>query len=472
MELKNIVEICVAIDIAILGIAYPIIIDKISNIGHKFSSNYLANAFENEFPQTKFLGRLPGRSRRITIFEWVLFFTIGSFILLILNLKPLFWEDVYVMQNSAKLLVLLLTFVLVIIFIIWLDKVSLYNGKSTRILTYIISKYKDFDEPDEDEYYFKIINELAIFAIKTQDKGLEETLLTFYTEEFNNTRANFLIPREDDRPEGFENFRVDFNHEFHQGIREIIREVSKGKNDDLRSLEHFAVSGVWFMGHGVFETPISQETYKELWRNVVLISTNAGFVRQYWGTAHQYYDFGLKRVYGNNYDFESRTYDNQSQIDIRDSERKRFFEFHLAMGGLLVYQKNYDALKTLLTYTQRQPPNYVLLPQYTTEIFAWFSSFKDEFGRGYYPIDLAYPFPGLDNLGNRRQVTYYICQYIALLFLRQMKLHLEQNNRHDLEQPTLPTAEVLELLKWQESVGYFRFCLKKVLKNKELLNTL
>lgn len=59
MDLKYIVEICVGIDIAILGIAYPIIIDKISNIGQKFSSNYLANAFEDEFPQRKLFGRLP-----------------------------------------------------------------------------------------------------------------------------------------------------------------------------------------------------------------------------------------------------------------------------------------------------------------------------------------------------------------------------------------------------------------------------
>lgn len=92
----------------ILGIAYPIIMDKISNIGHKFSSNYLANAFENEFSQTKFLGIFPGRSRRITIFEWILFFTIGSFIFLILDLEPLFWKDKWMMQNSAKLLTLFL----------------------------------------------------------------------------------------------------------------------------------------------------------------------------------------------------------------------------------------------------------------------------------------------------------------------------------------------------------------------------
>ncbi|ARV12291.1 hypothetical protein BTO09_07995 [Gilvibacter sp. SZ-19] len=172
MEFKYIIEICVAIDIAILGIAYPIIVDKISNIGYKFSSNYLANAFESEFPQTKFLGILPGRSRRITVFEWVLFLTIGSFIFLILDLEPLFWKGNWWMQNSARILVLLSTIALVVIFIIWLDKVSLYNGKSTRLLTYVISKYRKLKKDEDDKFYFKIINELAIFAIRTQDKGM------------------------------------------------------------------------------------------------------------------------------------------------------------------------------------------------------------------------------------------------------------------------------------------------------------
>lgn len=472
MELKYIIEICIAIDIAILGIAYPIIVDKISNIGHKFSSNYLANAFENEFPQTKFLGIFPGRSRRITIFEWILFFTIGSFIFLILHLEPLFWKDKWMMQNSAKLLTLFLTVVLVVIFIIWLDKVSLYNGKSTRLLTYIISEYRKLKKEEDDRFYFKIINELAIFAIRTQDKGLEETLITFYTEEFNNYRANFIRPREQEKPDGFENFKVEFNHEFHNGIREIIREVAKGRNEDLQSLEYFVVSGVWLMGQGIFETPISNDTYKELWRNVTIISNNSKFVGNYWSTAHQYFSFGLQRVYGTNYNLQTHTYDNQSQIDKRDNERKRFFEFHLALGGLLIYQKNYQAIKNLFTYTQHQPPKYVLLPNNMTEIFTWFSSFKDEFGRGYYPIDLSYPFPGLDNLGNRRRVTFYICQYLVLLFLRQFKLQEYNTNDNFTEQPTLPHNDVLELLRWQESTTYFRFCLKKVLKNKNLLKTI
>ena len=45
--MEYVIEICVAIDIAILSIAYPILIDKISNIGQKYNSEYLPNVFES-----------------------------------------------------------------------------------------------------------------------------------------------------------------------------------------------------------------------------------------------------------------------------------------------------------------------------------------------------------------------------------------------------------------------------------------
>ena len=72
MSLENIAEICIAIDTAILGIAYPIIIDKISNIGDKYSSDYLSNVFNSEFPQNEIkLG-----SKKVSTFQFMLYFTI------------------------------------------------------------------------------------------------------------------------------------------------------------------------------------------------------------------------------------------------------------------------------------------------------------------------------------------------------------------------------------------------------------
>ena len=49
MSLKYIVEICVGIDVAIFGIAYPIIITEINKIGDKYNSNYLSELFRLEW---------------------------------------------------------------------------------------------------------------------------------------------------------------------------------------------------------------------------------------------------------------------------------------------------------------------------------------------------------------------------------------------------------------------------------------
>ena len=87
MIVENIIEICVAIDIAILGIAYPIIIDKISNIGEKYSSQYISILFENEFPQLPIKFRLKKRSYQIAIFKLTLYLTLITFLFIIFNEK-------------------------------------------------------------------------------------------------------------------------------------------------------------------------------------------------------------------------------------------------------------------------------------------------------------------------------------------------------------------------------------------------
>lgn len=84
-EIDNIVSICVALDISIIGIAYPIIIDKISNIGSKYSSDYLSELFEKEFPQKK----IAIRGRKISYFILAIYSTVISFIPLIFSFEPL-----------------------------------------------------------------------------------------------------------------------------------------------------------------------------------------------------------------------------------------------------------------------------------------------------------------------------------------------------------------------------------------------
>lgn len=237
----------------------------------------------------------------------------------------------------------------------------------------------------------------------------------------------------------------------------------------LRAIEHRAVSGVWLLGEDFEDITISEETYSWLWRNIYTICDNPRLVKMFWANSSQYFDFRLQSVMAD-YNFEQGKIVNQEQINKRDEERKSFHEFHYALGGLLLYRKQYKTLNYLFEYSQSQPPKYVLLPETTTEIFYWFENFRNEF-KHRTPIDLRYYFPELDNLGNRRQVNYWICSYIAILFLRQYSLHQYYTYQNFTALPNLP-EDVLELSSWLDSVSYFERCLNNVLSNKELIKDL
>ena len=104
MSLKYIVEICVGIDVAIFGIAYPIIITEINKIGDKYNSNYLSELFRLEWISKE----IRFWSIQVSFFQLILLSTITSFLFLILNRKPLFGWDNIIINNSAELIILAL----------------------------------------------------------------------------------------------------------------------------------------------------------------------------------------------------------------------------------------------------------------------------------------------------------------------------------------------------------------------------
>ena len=194
MKIDNIIEICVAIDIAILGIAYPIIVDKISNIGDKYKSQYIPVIFDDEFPHNKIGITISKKRFEISIFKLILYVTLFSFLFLILKFPPPFdWDNMFI-NNSANIVVLILSTLLTVFFFIWLDKVILYNGKSTKILTRLIKQYNYKKISDKKkQYLLKAINEIAFYAIEQQDEHLQKTLLDFYYSVFA------IIRREHDK---------------------------------------------------------------------------------------------------------------------------------------------------------------------------------------------------------------------------------------------------------------------------------
>jgi hypothetical protein len=188
----------------------------------------------------------------------------------------------------------------------------------------------------------------------------------------------------------------------------------------------------------------------------------------FWANSSQYFNSRLKRIQPQ-YKRPAGTI-NQKEIDARDNERKSFLEFHFALGGLLLYRKQYDTIKYALEYSQSQPPSYILLPDTMSDIFFWFEHFSNDFKHDT-PIDRKYEFPELDNLGNSGQVPHWICCYLSVLFVRQYSLHQYYTYQDFTALPDLPD-NVVELGNWLDKVPYFQKCLETVTSNEHLISAL
>ena len=456
-EIDNTISICVALDIAIIGIAYPIIIDKISNIGSKYSSDYLSELFEKEFPQSKLGIKIFGK--RISYFILVIYLTVLSFLPLIFKFEPLYdWEKYWIVNNSANLLVFLTTTALMIFFFIWLEKVSIYNHKSTKLLNYLISKYNNSKEKEEN-YYLKTINEFAYYAIRNQDIHIQKTLVSFYFDEFSKLRK-----KHDNKTP------LIYPIDLYQLIYNVTSELVDSHKNKLRILENRAVSGIWILGEGFSSISISKESYSWLWKNINLIVEKTDLLKMYWESAHQHYDHKLRYIEGKEYNFETKKYINQKAIDKRIEERKEFIEFNYAFGGLLMFKENYYAIRFVFNHSTSLPPYYVLLPTHMTEIFEMLQNFSDDNSLSENNIEFKYPFSGLDDYWGQK-IRFWINSYLALLFIRQFYLRPFMTFHDFKGLPRLP-KKTSELNYWLRNIRIFENNIDKVKSNEQLMTTL
>ena len=450
--MNYIIEICVAIDIAILGIAYPILMDKISHIGGKYNSEYLQNVFDSEFPDNKAIYKL-------SYFQLILIGTLLSFCFKIFDIEVFScFKGVKLIENSADGLIFSLTICLTVTFLYWTSKIMLYQGKASELLKFLINKYLEEKEANQSKtYILKAINEFAIFAIEKQDTHLQESLVNFYSKQFQYFRQM------SDKNDG-----VEYPIDLYNVTNEIISASIANHNRKLKALEHRASSGKWLFGEGFETNKISNPTYMWLWRNLILSHTNKELVANYWSSASQFFNYTLSRPRPK---YHLNNIINQDEITETLRERKRFLQMNYAFGGLLFYQNEYKSLRYIITFSQSQPPSYPLLPQTMDEIFYWFDQFGNEFKLIDEPIEYKYYFPEIDNLGISSNVRHNICLYIALLFVRQFTqqtiyVYQDFKNFHNLN------IELLELYSYNDNLQYFKMCIEKILSNDDLLGTL
>lgn len=146
---------------------------------------------------------------------------------------------------------------------------------------------------------------------------------------------------------------------------------------------------------------LSEFKYRRLWYaiNQVVRNDDKNWMYRYWEFADQYYS--------NVFAYESSS-----------KEEKRFFEFHVAVGGLLTLNEKYEWIKHIASFTNCLPAKYFLIPSTFSEIFNWLQYFDDMVGSS---IDLDVKYHLYSQYeGVRAGANLYngIVRYLAMMMCR------------------------------------------------------
>jgi len=126
----NEVEIYATTIVAILGIAYPLVLQVISKLDDTYGSTRIIELFESEWVRRWF--------------PYQLYASLFSVFLWSLKLEPLypFKELGYIVDNSGTLLVICNTILLVVAFILLVNKLFVYSTTSS-IARYLMEKHNE-----------------------------------------------------------------------------------------------------------------------------------------------------------------------------------------------------------------------------------------------------------------------------------------------------------------------------------------
>lgn len=437
------ISICVSFIAAILGIAYPILLEVISRLDEKYSSQIIVDLFSKEI-ENKFF-TLSLRFSLVSLLVWVLKFPP---LIKIENLN-------YLIGNSSEYILIISTILLIISFFYFVKKVLIYYTP-TKYLPYLINRHDKKSEQNDYEF-FRAIADVLYFSIKNQNEKISKTISDFMYGAFKKIRNKN------------QNIEVIYPSVYYDLVYKTIEELAFQKNKRLTFLEHRTAGSIWLLGE-FGNTKVSENTYDWIWRNILLAIKydREDYIIYHWESAYQYVRQSLDYIYPN-YSNETFEIINQGEIDVRLSDKERFLEFHYALGGLLLYSKQYKCLQRAFNYTQSIPPQYELLPDTMDEVFGLYFNFIDPYEMKHPWISNRYPFPDLGGLNSDGIIKQWICKYIALLFIRQYSIVSHLITMKPLNFPKIPLTQG-ERRQWIDNLDHFISLVEDVLDNKELLN--
>lgn len=447
METFDIFSVIIGFVTALLGIAYPIIIQI--TIEDKYSSETILDLFEYNKWNLTF---------KYSLYTSITF--IGIYLLEIPRITDfkVDFTNTFI-ENLAFIILSFSTISLIYSFFRLMNVIKTFN-RTSSLRDYLIKK--DNEKTDDSSFiYFDALSDITYWAIQKQDTKIAKELSRYFYRVFYNYRSDNLEIQKDSG--------IIYPDRYYWLVYGIIQKIIGLEKNSLLTLENRTVSGIWLLGE-FQKSKISEKTYTWLWNNLSLIIENnkSNLSFQYWKTAHQYIQFNLDYI---PQDFEydetlkKHIINNKKEIKEREKERERFLEFHYALGGLILYKKDINLIKKIFNYTTSTPPSRPLLPMNMTEVFNKFFKFFDPYERHFTWISEKYSFPEMESVSDLRTINLLICKYIGVLYLRQFNINTYYTYQKPTEKPNIP-SEISEKRLWLENIKYFNNIVFELMEEK------
>lgn len=292
---------------ALMGMAYPLILQAIQRIDEMYNSSKLAAYFQKQWFSHLFSFLLLLSIPVSIVTPFLLYYFRGFSCMMVLSAVHAI--IVFALAISAFLLF----------------KYIMMTTNPSKFLKYLIYKLNGSHPPLTE-----------IFQIQKYASDREDDEL------FNDVAESIyiflLVYRKDKRNEN--------SSEVWRMLRELLKQHSKRDNHffsnrNLIDLYFFSPEEQIFL---------TEEEYIYIWQTVdaVVHADNDSWVYNYWTYANQYYIFTL---------------DHYSENDKNlKKQQERFKEQHFMMGALLTYNNKYKLLKRLMYFSNALPPTYDLVP--------------------------------------------------------------------------------------------------------------
>lgn len=427
-----------SIIVALLSFAYPKIVDSISCIDAKYGSSMLTARMQKE---SSFFS-----------FRLLLVVNLCCSILLPFMLDQSLNSRWYILlQAIAVVSLITATFCL-------FHTISIYNN-SSELQDEIwsdFSKAREKELKEKERQHFSEWIDLACYTIAGADRKTAKKVYDCLSDYI----VTFIKKSE--------NSDFEYDVYYYEGMDKLNNCLCKNPDEPIsvNNGNHLLCSLISpYLG-------ITESTYRSLRKNLML-QVHYGkedWILNYWTQASQRYDYFMKKI--STYELNEETGVNYSEEDVqeRDEERWRFFEFHFMLCALIMQQKKYELLRDMLSFTQSFPPSYPLIPSTMQACMQVFHEYNQRYS--YNTIELEQKYPMLRSYGIvDGKIMGAGNMFLSLMVLRVYTLIWPYGSSHALGTP-YAANNLKDNASWITDMETLKRCLAIVRTNKDLMQAI